>query len=180
MKSKKVLEEGPSQQPPIYMFSLSPELDKNGEPVAFAMIRITPEIEMAMSAAYEDLSSGVPGSIEIPISAPLAMARCLKHLDRSNIQHAKALECYLTMLTLEDAKGWYKLGVKLAEVFAHFAKAPTKPNADIVISRYQAPRLRTRLRGGRHRYTSMPAQPLEPSHWNTKVKPGLRPLYAIG
>lgn len=166
--------------PPAYMFAMSPERDTNGEPVAFALVFITPEIDRAMAEAYDTLSRGMPGSITIPIAAPVAMKRCLKEIDQSVIPHAKALECCMIMLTLEGARGWFKLGEQLADVFIKFAKHPTKPNADLVISRYQPPRLRTRLRGRRHHYTSMPATPLEPSDWNTIVAPRERPIRALG
>lgn len=154
---------------------------EDAPPPAYALLSVTPEIQASIDAAYDQMARGLPGGIEIPVAVPTVNARVDGHIKTNPFPKSAMLRAWMAALTLTGGAhaGRYSANQMIVEAFNHVAHTPAKPNAVLVVSRYQAPRLRTGMRGGRHRYMSQPIAELEPKNWGYKTMPGLRPLTAV-
>ena len=66
---------------------------------------------------------------------------------------------------LELNGGHFTVGAKTSAAFTSLCPAPHRKNAVLQVSRHQAPRIRSAMRGGRHRYISDPLPALEFGNW---------------
>jgi len=153
--------------PPAYLCTMTAEQDERHEPSAFALVRRTPEMTTAIAEAYDQLSRGMPGEIEIPIVLPLFPARREASLAKSTVPNARALQCTLNVLTMIDDRHSVAVGDRVCAAFAMLTT--TRPaNAVLIVSRHRPPRIRTCVRGGRTRYVSAPIQQLAPPSWTQR------------
>lgn len=165
-----------SDNPPGYLCAMSPEQDERHEPTAFALVRNTPEMTAAIAAAYEQLSRGIPGEIEIPITLPIIPARRESELSKSTVPNAKALQCRINALTLFEEGRSCPVGDRICQAFTRFTTS-RPANAVLIVSRHRSPRIRTGIRGGRMRYVSAPITHLLPPSWASP--PDYRPLRLV-
>lgn len=165
-----------SQDPPAYLCVMTAEQDERHEPTVFALVRLTAEMMTAIAEAYDQLSRGVPGEIEIPIVLPLLPVRREAALAKSTVPDAKALQCTLNALIWLDDRRSVPVGDRVCAAFAHVS-TQRPANAVLIVSRLRPPRIRTSVRGGRTRYVSAPIQQLQPPGW--AVRPTSVPLRLV-
>jgi len=151
---------------------------KEEDPRAFALITMTPALQEQVDSAYEQLACGVSGAVEIPVAVPLVMHPCvLRKLEAEPFTFSSALGAMLHMLCITGE--YYTVGQKTVDAFMRVAGPAGRTNAVLIVSRHQPPRLKTLVRGGRHRYSSPPIRQMEPRSWPAKTMPGLRPIAAV-
>lgn len=137
---------------------------------AFGLLVLTPALQEAITDAYDQLARGVPGTVEIPLALPIVSAKQERKHAPEPVPNIGLLKASLTMLELNG--GHFTVGAKTIGAFNTICAAPNRKNAVLQVSRHQSPRIRSDMRGGRHRYISAPIPDLELGHWCGPPQPG--------
>lgn len=142
----------------------------------FGLLVINQALREAIADAYDQLSRGVPGTIELPLALPILGARTDRRHVPDAVPNAGLLKATLAMLELNG--GHFRVGAKTSTAFTSLCSAPHRKNAVLQVSRHQAPRIRSAMRGGRHRYISDPLPALEFGSW-CLLTPSGKPALSI-
>lgn len=143
---------------------------------AFGLLVLTSALQEAIADAYDQLARGVPGAIEIPLALPIVSAKQERRHVAEAVPNMGMLKASLAMLELNG--GHFTVGAKVIGAFTAITPPQYRKNAVLQVSRHQAPRIRSDMRGGRHRYISDPIAALELGQWCGPRQP-CRPALSI-